>query len=937
MPLAVRSVRVEYRSDSPFVAVPRPRVSWKVAAGAPGWVQARAELEWSRAADRQVATVDGSGSHLVAWPFDPLPPRERGRLRVRVTGADGVRSLWSDPIEVIAGQLGDGEWRAEFIALPEPGRPAQPAWFRTEFEVHGPVRAATLYATAHGVYQAELNGYEVDDEVLKPGWTPYQYRLVHETTDVTGRLRPGRNALGVSLAGGWFTQPYGFHGQARPFYGEQPSMALQLLIEYADGTRQAVVSGPDWRATGSGPIVSSGIYAGESFDARRRMAGWSEPGFDDRGWVAARIAEPGPVPSPRSAPATRAVEELPVREVITSPAGRRILDFGQNLVGRLRIRVSGPAGHTIVLRHAEVLEGGELCVRPLRAAEATDRYTLAGDGPEEWEPRFTFHGFRYAEVEEWPGPFDPAAVTAVVVHSDMERTGRFESSHRLVNRLHENIVWGMRGNFLSLPTDCPQRDERFGWTGDIQVFSPAATCLYDCDGFLASWLADLALEQSGSGGVPFIVPDVLASSGTPVAAWGDAATVVPWVLYERYGDRGVLSAQLPSMRGWVDQVLALTDERGLWQGGFQFGDWLDPAAPADRPGDARTDPDLIANAYLFRSAQLTATAATALGDRDAGDHYTRVAERVRRAWLDEYMTPAKRLVSDTQTAYALAIVFEIPTYDGAADRMGDRLAWLVRRAGYRIGTGFVGTPLILDALVRTGHREVAARLLLQAECPSWLYPVTMGATTVWERWDSLLPDGSVNPGQMTSFNHYAFGSIADWMYRVVAGLSPLAPGYRRMAIAPHPLPGLEWAGCEQETPYGRAAVRWETVNGVIKITATVPANTHAQVSLPDGGEVFQVGSGTYEWIVKDPRTNPPPRRLSLDTSLSEIIDDTEAYEAIWRALHRRDPRRAHDFRYHTAWVAEQSLAEVFPRALTPPEVLSDLDAALAGLNERRAP
>jgi alpha-L-rhamnosidase len=855
---------------------------------------------------------------------------------VRVTGADGTRSQWSDSIEVIAGQLGDGEWLAESIALPEPERPAQPALLRTEFDVRGQVRAATLYATAHGVYQAELNGDAVDDQILKPGWTSYQYRLIHETTDVTGLLRPGRNALGVALAGGWFTERYGFGGQARRFYGGQPSLAAQLVVEYADGRRQTVGSGPDWRATGAGPVVSSGIYAGESYDARRRLDGWSEPGFDDDGWAAARVVEPGPTPSPRSAPPVRAIEELPVRQVITSPSGRMILDFGQNLVGRLRIRVSGPAGHTVVLRHAEVLDGGELCVKTLRAAEATDRYTLAGDGEEVWEPRFTFHGFRYAEVEGWPGPFDPSAVTAVVVHSDLARTGWFESSHPLVNRLHENVVWGMRGNFLHLPTDCPQRDERFGWTGDIQVFSPAATFLYDCDGFLASWLTDLALEQSGSGGVPVIVPDVLASSGTPAAAWGDAATVVPSVLYERYRDLGVLSAQFASMRAWVDQILALTDQRGLWQGRFQFGDWLDPAAPADRPGAARTDRDLVANAYLFRSARLTATAAAVLGDPAAADYYYRVAERVRRAWLDEYLTPAGRLVSDSQTAYALAIVFEIPTDDGAVDRIGERLAWLVRRDGYRIGTGFVGTPLIQDALVRTGHEEVAARLLLQTECPSWLYPVTMGATTVWERWDSLRADGSVHPGQMTSFNHYAFGSIADWLYRVVAGLSPLAPGYQRIAIAPRPLPGLEWAGCEHETPYGRASVRWEAADGAIKVTATVPPNTHAQVSLPDGGEAFEVGSGTHEWTVKDPRAAPPPQRLSLESRLSDIIDDAEAYEAVWRAVARRDPQRAHDFRSHTAWVAEQGLADVFPPALTPPEVLSDIGAALTELNARRA-
>jgi alpha-L-rhamnosidase len=851
---SVHGVRAEYRTDSPFVAVNRPRLSWKTGTTAADWTQSGAEIEWRRGEAAAVARVEGRDSVLVPWPFEPLRPRERGHVRVRVHGPGGAPSDWSEPLEIRAGFLGDGEWRARFITVPEPADVGRPTLLRREFDVREGLRAATLYATARGVYQVEIDGAPVDDEHFKPGWTAYRERLVHETTDVTALLRPGRTALGAALAGGWYTEEYGFHGEARPFYGKYPSFAAQLVLEYEDGTAELVATGDaGWRATADGPITASGIYAGESYDARRARPGWSSPGFDDAAWLDARLDPTRAVtPVARSAPPVRATEELAVKEVVTTPSGRTVVDFGQNLVGRLRIRVSGSEGDTVVLRHAEVLEHGELGTRPLRHAEATDSYTLAGAGAETWEPAFTFHGFRYAEIQGWPGRFDPRDVTAVAIHSDMDRTGWFDSSHELLNRLHENVVWGMRGNFLSIPTDCPQRDERLGWTGDIQVFAPTASYLFDCDGFLASWLEDLALEQTEDGTVPFIVPNVLDWSRAPAAAWGDAAAVVPTVLHERFADRTVLERQYPSMRAWVDRVAAIAGPRRLWEGDFQFGDWLDPDAPADEPGRAKTDPDIVAGAYLFRSASLVAGAARELGlDEDAG-RYGALAGEVREAWLREYATPAGRLVSDAPTAYALAIMFGLVTDPETLARMGDRLAALAGRGGFRIGTGFVGTPLIQDALVRTGHAETARRLLLQTERPSWLYAVTLGATTIWERWDSMLEDGTINPGEMTSFNHYAFGAIADWLHRTVAGLAPLEPGYRRIAIAPLPLEGIDWAATEHETPYGRAAVRWEARDGRVTVHATVPPNTTAAVDLP-GTDRREVGSGEHTWTIDAPR------------------------------------------------------------------------------------
>ncbi|TDE94024.1 alpha-L-rhamnosidase [Occultella glacieicola] len=893
-----------------FVATPTPRLSWRTETETPDWTQTAAEVELSSAGQTRTATVDSSDSVLVPWPFEALAPGQDAAVRVRVTGSDGVTSDWSEPLTVRAGFLPEGGWRAEPIGLTSPTRPAEPGLVRTEFDLPAPVRRATLFATATGAYQVAVNGTDVDDQVLKPGWTPYQYRLIHETTDVTALLAQGRNAVGIRFAGAWATELFGFRANARRVYAEQPSVALQLIVEHTDGTTTEIVTnGTDgtWRA-GHGPITASGIYAGESHDARLDLPGWSAVGFDDGGWSPAHPAEPTLVPEPRTSPPVRRIEQLAVVEVITTPSGRTVLDFGQNLVGRLRLTVSGPAGHTITLRHAEVLEDGELGVRPLRAAAATDTLILAGVGEQVWEPEFSFHGFRYAEVDGWPGEFDPAAVVAVVIHSDMERTGWFTSSHDLVDRLHENVVWGQRGNFLYVPTDCPQRDERLGWTGDIQVFAPTASFLFDSRTFLSSWLTDLALEQRGADGVvPFIVPNVLGPA-RPAAAWGDAATVVPTVLLERFADRRTLEAQYSSMTAWTDLLLGLAGERHLWEGRFQFGDWLDPSAPPDRPAEAKAHPDLVATAHVFRSADLTARAAAELGREADAVAYREHAEQVQAAFLAEYVTPAGRMMSDAQTSYALALVFDIAPPDQHA-ALGARLADLVRENGYRIGTGFVGTPIIADALTRTGHLDVAARLLTQTECPSWLYPVTMGATTVWERWDSMLPDGSINPGQMTSFNHYALGAIADWLHRTVAGLAPAEPGYRTLDVRPRPLPGFTHARAEHRTPHGTAAVGWSREGETLTVTATVPPNTRARVVLPGTDEELTVGSGTHSWSVPAPAPARTPGPVDLDTSLAAVIDDEEAYATLLRVLGEDSPEAAEAVRTHTAWVPGRTLGE----------------------------
>jgi alpha-L-rhamnosidase len=513
-------------------------------------------------------------------------------------------------------------------------------------------------------------------------------------------------------------------------------------------------------------------------------------------------------------------------EILTSPSGRTLVDFGQNLTGWTRLRLTGPAGTEVQVSHAEVLEHGELGVRPLRTAKATDRYVLSG-GDDVFEPTMTFHGFRYVQVDGWPG-LTQDEIEAVVVHSELRRIGRFECSDDLLNRLHRNVVWSFRGNALDVPTDCPQRDERLGWTGDLAVFAPTAAYLFDVRGFLADWLLDLTAEQQSAGGiVPLVVPDPLTiqgdrmNSGGPYALWGDASVWVPWALWQAYGDREILESQFVSMATHVRRVVAKVSPSGLWDKGFQFGDWVDPDAPADEPWASKVHPGVVATACLYRTARIVSEVASLLHRPEEAMEFRAVAERTRSAFHEHYVSPDGTVYSQAQTAYALAIAFGL--LDGEIrQRAGHRLAELARSNGYHVGTGFAGTPYVLDALTDTGHLEEAYGMLLERSCPSWLYPVTMGATTVWERWDSMLEDGTINPGEMTSFNHYALGAVADWMHRTVGGISPLEPGYRRVRIAPRPGGGLTWAKASLDTPHGEVSVEWRLHGTEIAVETALP-------------------------------------------------------------------------------------------------------------------
>jgi len=723
---------------------------------------------------------------------------------------------------------------------------------RTQFALdpgHGAVTSAELMVSSLGVFEAFLNGRAVGRDVLSPGWSSYEWRLRYRTYDATKLVEPV-TVLGISLGNGWSRGRLGWNGN-RAFYGDRLAVIAQLELTFADGHRQLVSTGETWRA-GPSATLANDLYDGQTIDARQAGDAWMHPGAAPPGWggVEALEFDTSRLTPYIGPPVVRHEAVAPVR-IWSSPSGRTLADFGQNLVGWLRFTVQGEAGNEIVARHGEVLEHGELGARPLRSAQATDRFILSG-GQDHFEPTKTFHGFRYAEITGWPGELTPGALEAVVVHSDLRRTGHFACSDPMINQLHQNVTWGMRGNFLDVPTDCPQRDERLGWTGDLAVFAPSATFLYDAGAFLRDWLRDLAAEQEAHDGiVPLVVPDVLKYETDPsafpdpgtIAIWGDAAVWVPWALWQAYGDRGVLEDQYASMAAHARRVESLLSPSGLWDTGLQLGDWLDPQAPPGEPFKAKADSRVVATACCYRTACTVTDTAELLGRADDARHFRQLAGRVRAAFNEHYVEDNGTVRSDCATVYALAIAFGLLD-DVMTAQAGDRLAALVTENGYRISTGFAGTPYVTDALTRTGHLDDAYRLLLERGCPSWLYPVAMGATTIWERWDSMLPDGTINPGQMTSFNHYALGAVADWIHRTVGGIAPLEPGYAKVLIAPQPGGGLTWATARLETARGLVEVHWRQTGEDLTVEAAVPAGATGVIRLP-GQPDRELASGRH--------------------------------------------------------------------------------------------
>ncbi|MCP9994140.1 glycoside hydrolase family 78 protein [Streptomyces albogriseolus] len=830
--------------------------------------------DWQRPAVVDVLGQVVSGGNVIAVEAVNATEGPAGLLAVLVvrTALD-ERRIVTDAAWKVTDQEPDGDWRGAgfddtgWAAARQAAPWGEGPWGRVTPTLHAvtrlrrefslrrqKVRRARLYVTALGLYEAHLNGVRVGRDHLAPGWTDYRTRVQYQTHDVTELVRSGGgNALGVYLAPGWYAGNVGMFGPHQ--YGRHPALLAQLEVDYADGTTQRVTSDTGWSAS-TGPVVTADLLDGEKYDARKETPGWTSPGFDDGDWLRAGEADEALPPQivAQADPPVRVTQELTPAGVTEPEPGVFVFDLGRNMVGSVRLRVKGPAGTVVRLRHAEVLNpDGTLYTANLRTAKATDTYILKGGGTETYEPRFTFHGFRYVEVTGFPGTPTTRTVTGRVMHTDAPATLTFATNSPMLNQLHGNITWGQRGNFLSVPTDTPARDERLGWTGDINVFAPTAAYTMESARFLTKWLTDLRDAQTPEGSFTHVAPDV-GHLGDGAAGWGDAGVTVPWALYQAYGDLRVLKDAWQSVVAWLGYLEQHSD--GLLRPADGFGDWLNV--------DDETPKDVIATAYFAHVADLAARMAHELG-RDPAPHanlYGRIRDAFQRAYIDA----AGRVKGDTQTAYVLALSMGLVP-DELKDAAAARLVALIEARDWHLSTGFLGTPRLLPVLTDTGHTDIAYRLLTRRTFPSWGYQIDHGATTMWERWDSLRPDGTFQDPGMNSFNHYAYGSVGEWMYAHIAGIAPGRPGYREVVVRPRPGGGINEARATLTSVRGPISTRWKHRHGRFELTCSLPANTTAQVWIPasatdrvqhtgatplrheDDSQVFRVGSGTHRFAV----------------------------------------------------------------------------------------
>ena len=820
----VQRLRCEHLSSPVVTDRSRPRLSWQVSSPRRGASQAAYQVVVGLSPDLSgggdvwdSGRVESAECLLIPYAGRELRSREQFFWSVRAWDDLGQVSPFAPSATWEMGLLEESDWSASWIGAD--CQPSEVSHLRSVLHVASPVLRARAYITALGLYELHCNGQRVGDARFSPGWTDYRQRLQYQVLDLTDLLVPGDNELTALLADGWYAGYIGFQG-ARGHYGDTPQLLAQLEVQTADGL---VVhsTGADW-LVGGGPVLRSDMLQGEHQDLRVAPGQWAPVRLTE-GTAAPRVVSPSPP--------VRVLRELPPISVERVGAETHVIDLGQNLVGWLRLRLDADPGTTVTVRHAEILQpDGSLYLDNLRTAGATDSYVLARPG---WcEPHFTFHGFRYAEVTGHPGDLTIDDIVGVVCGSDLEEVGAFACSNAAVNQLHANIVWGARGNFFDVPTDCPQRDERMGWTGDAQVFAPTATRLFDTAGFFTKWLRDLRDGQRADGSFPDVAPVVvLGSEGS--AGWADAGVIVPWVMWERYADRDVLAECYTSMRAWVDYVHRANPAL-LWTAarGYDNGDWLSIGAD--------TDKTLIATACFARSARLTARAAEVVRPTEAAELHE-LADGIRDAFCGAFLLPDGRLRHESQTAYALALRFGLVPADLAANAAA-RLLADVRERGTHLTTGFLGVAELLPALTEAGHHDAAYGLLLQDTFPSWLYAVQAGATTIWERWDGWTEESGYGDPAMNSYNHYALGSVGEWLYWTVAGIGYSAPGGRRLALAPVPHAALDWAGATLESPFGRVRSHWErSADGSLTIDFEVPVGATAAVVLPGGDNVLEAG------------------------------------------------------------------------------------------------
>lgn len=837
--LTVTQLRTENLTNPIGIDAQTPRFSWQLASPQRGIKQTAWEIKVTngKTAVWNSGKIAGDQSVQVPYAGSPLQSGTRYNWQVRVWDNNTKASAWSASASFQTSLLSANDWKAQWI---NPGftedlvnRPA--VLFRKTFSLNKKVKSATAYITSHGLYEAQINGQRVGDAYLTPGWTSYNKRLQYQVYDVTTLVTGGANVVGATVGNGWYRGFLAWDGNKNS-YGSDLGLLLQLNIVFTDGTTDMVWTNNSWKSS-TGPIRYTEIYHGETIDTRQEKSGWAKTGYDDAAWSGVNVAEitKTNLIATYNEPIKKHETFKPTR-VLRTPEGKTVLDFGQNLVGWVMVKAKGNSGDSIIIKHAEVLDKyGNFYIDNLRAAKATAKYILNGKGEETLEPHFTFFGFRYIQVEGNLAAIKPENFTAVALYSDMAPTGTFTSSHPLLNQLQHNIQWGQRGNFLDVPTDCPQRDERLGWTGDAQAFSRTAAFNFGVNNFFAKWLHDVEADQLPDGRVPHVIPNVLGANSSASTGWADVCTIMPWNMYLAYGDKRILENQYNSMKAWVGYMQAQS-KNDLWQTGFHFGDWLFYRPFDDNDGKAAvTDKYLIAQCFYAHSTQLLINTAKTLGRTEDIATYQALLDRIKAAFAKEYLTPNGRLVSGTQTAYVLTLQFDMLP-ESLREQAAARLVENIKSYRDHLTTGFLGTPYLCHVLSRFGYDDMAYKLLMQESYPSWLYPVKMGATTIWERWDGQKPDSTFQTPGMNSFNHYAYGAIGDWMYRVIAGLDTYVdgPGYKHIRIQPHIGGGLTKAAATLKTYYGIASSSWSLNGNELTLDVEIPANTTADIYIPAG-------------------------------------------------------------------------------------------------------
>lgn len=842
--LKLYDLACEYLTNPIGIEVTQPRLSWKISAdarnttqeayqlivaGSPQDLKAEKALLWNS------GKIKTSQSIHVNFAGSQLSSLQKCYWKVRIWDNHGHQSEWSNASSWQMGLLQPTDWKAKWIGELNLDTAAfrKPPIFRKEIVLKKEVKSAVANITSLGLYEAHINGQRIGDGYFTPGWTSYNKRLQYQMFDVTQLLQKGNNAIGALLGDGWFRGYLAWNGK-RNFYGSDLALLMQLNVEYVDGTKETFGTDASWKSS-TGAIISSDIYHGETFDARLIKNGWNKIDYkEDNTWQAVKLIQPIATKLVATiSPLVKKHEEFKALKIITTPKGETVVDFGQNLAGWVKIKAQGKAGTRIILNHAEVLDkAGNFYTENLRTAKQQNEYVLSGRGLEEFEPHFTFQGFRYVKIEGYPGQLNLSNISAVALYSAMKTTGSFTSSNPLLNQLQSNIQWGQKGNFLDVPTDCPQRDERLGWTGDAQAFFTTAAYNMDVASFFTKWLSDLAADQHPSGNVPVVIPDFRkGKSGS--AGWGDAATIIPYQLYKAYGDTAILRQQYNSMKSWTN-FITKSSKNNLWNTGVHYGDWLFYTMADDRDGKAAiTDKYLIAQVFYAHSVQNMINTAKILQLSADEAFYTKLLANIKKAFVNEYVTPSGRLVSNSQTAYVLALNFDMLP-ENLREQAATRLVQNIKDYGYHITTGFLGTPYICDVLSRFGHTDIAYKLLLQESYPSWLYPIKKGATTIWERWDGIKPDGSFQNVGMNSFNHYAYGAIGNWMYKNIAGINmdENATAYKRITFKPLIGGNISAAKAQLETLYGQVSMDWKLTDNAIEIKINIPANATASLLLP---------------------------------------------------------------------------------------------------------